>query len=119
MPAPAPPLHMFTRYAYEGFTAFGHRFERGDRIGLLLASANRDETVWPDPDRFDPTRRIVTNQSFGGGIHFCVGAPLARLEMQTALSILFARCPTLRLAASAEYADSYHFHGPTRLTVKG
>ena len=114
-----PPLHMFTRYAYEDFTAFGHRFRRGDRVGLLLACANRDARIWPDPETFDPARPVQTSLSFGGGIHFCVGAPLARLELQAALPILFARRPGLRLAAPPEYAATYHFHGLTRLMVTG
>ncbi|MGE4327785.1 MAG: cytochrome P450, partial [Pseudodonghicola sp.] len=58
------------------------------------------------------------NAAFGGGLHFCVGAPLARLEMRIALPILFARCPDLRLAAPPSYSDTYHFHGLTRLMVR-
>ncbi len=113
-----PPLHMFTRYAYEDIEAFGHTFKRGDEVALLLGAANRDPVVWPDPDRFDPARAIVTNTSFGGGLHFCVGAPLARMEMRIGLSVLFERCPNLRLSAKPEYSNTYHFHGLTRLMVE-
>ncbi|MCI2398830.1 cytochrome P450 [Aliiroseovarius subalbicans] len=113
-----PPLHMFTRFAYEDITLFGHDFKRGDEVGLLLASANRDPNMWDAPDRFDPTRRIRPNASFGAGVHFCVGAPLARLELIHALPILFDRCPNLTLAARPEYADVYHFHGLSRLMVR-
>jgi cytochrome P450 len=113
-----PPLHMFTRYTYEDMEVFGHAFKRGDEVGLLLASANRDPAIWTDPDRFDPTRPIKQNASFGAGVHFCVGAPLARLELITALPILFDRCPGLTLAAPPEYADVYHFHGVKRLMVR-
>ncbi|MEZ5714491.1 MAG: cytochrome P450 [Paracoccaceae bacterium] len=112
-----PPLHMFTRYAYGDVTVFGHRFRRGDKVGLLLASANRDPSHWPDPDRFDPARAAQTHHAFGGGLHFCIGAPLARLELSTALPILFDRLPGLALAAPPEYADSYHFHGLARLML--
>lgn len=112
-----PPLHMFVRYAYEPVDIFGHRFARGDRVALLLGAANRDATVWPDPRRFDPQRPARQNTAFGGGLHFCVGAPLARLEMQIALPILFERCPDLRLAAPPRYANLYHFHGLERLMV--
>ncbi len=112
-----PPLHMFTRYAYEPVTLFGHRFARGDQVALLLGAANRDPLRWPDPERFDPDRPARTSTSFGGGVHFCVGAPLARLEMRIALPILFARCPDLRLNDRPEYADTYHFHGLSRLMV--
>ncbi len=113
-----PPLHMFTRYAYEEVEVFGHRFKRGDEVALLLGAANRDPLVWTDPNTFNPIRPIVTNSSFGGGLHFCVGAPLARLEMRIALSTLFERCPNLRLCASPEYSNSYHFHGLTGLMVE-
>ena len=112
-----PPLHMFTRYAYETVEIFGHQFTRGDQVALLLGAANRDPAVWPDPDRFDPTRPVRTNASFGGGLHFCIGAPLARLELRTALPILFDRVPGLRLLAVPEYGDTYHFHGLKRLMV--
>lgn len=112
-----PPLHMFTRYAYEEIELFGHRFQRGDQVALLLGSANRDPKAFPDPDLFDPTRAIKTNTTFGGGLHFCVGAPLARLEMKIALPILFERCPNLKLAAPPEYSNTYHFHGLTQLMV--
>lgn len=110
-----PPLHMFTRYAYEDVHAFGHDFKRGDQVALLLGAANRDPAVWTNPDSFDPSRHIQTNTSFGGGRHFCIGAPLARLEMRIALPILFQRCPNLSLTQTPEYSNSYHFHGLTRL----
>lgn len=113
-----PPLHMFTRYAYEEAEVMGHSFQRGDQVALLLAAANRDPAAEDDPDLFDPTRPIRTNTSFGGGLHFCVGAPLARLEMQIALPILFERCPDLKLMADPSYSNSYHFHGLTRLLVQ-
>lgn len=112
-----PPLHMFTRYAYEEVEVFGHRFRRGDQVALLLGAANRDPEVWPDPDRFDPSRPVRTNASFGGGLHFCIGAPLARLELRTALPVLFETCPDLRLTAPPRYGDTYHFHGLDRLMV--
>ncbi|MEP2717017.1 cytochrome P450 [Pseudophaeobacter sp.] len=112
-----PPLHMFTRYAYEEVEVMGHRFQRGDQVALLLASANRDPAAEEDAEIFDPTRPARTNMSFGGGLHFCVGAPLARLEMQIALPILFDRCPDLQLAATPQYSNSYHFHGLCQLMV--
>lgn len=117
-----PPLHMFTRYAYETVTIFGHTFRRGDQVALLLAAANRDPSVWPNPHQFAPQRfatdsRPIQHASFGGGLHFCVGAPLARLELQIALPILFARLPDLRLAQVPDYAATYHFHGLKTLPV--
>jgi cytochrome P450 len=112
-----PPLHMFTRWIYEDCTLFGHDFRRGDRVACLLAAANRDPAAYPDPARFDPARDGPANTAFGAGIHFCVGAPLARLELRIALHTLFARHPHLRLAAPPAYADVYHFHGLQSLMV--
>jgi unspecific monooxygenase len=112
-----PALHLFTRWAYEEVEVMGHRFQRGDQVGLLLAAANRDPGAWEDPARFRPSRMVKPNASFGAGLHFCVGAPLARLELQVALPILFERLPGLRLVETPVYADVYHFHGLKRLMV--
>ncbi len=112
-----PALHLFTRWAYEEIEVMGHRFQRGDQVGLLLAAANRDPGVWEDPAAFRPARLVKPNATFGAGLHFCVGAPLARLELQVALPILFQRLPGLRLAEAPTYADVYHFHGLKRLRV--
>ncbi len=113
-----PPLHLFTRYVYAPIEIAGHHFAPGDQIACLLGAANRDPAVFTNPDTFDPNRPITQNTSFGGGIHFCVGAPLARLEIKIALTRLFARCPNLRLAAPPRYADIYHFHGLESLMVQ-
>ena len=112
-----PPLHIFTRWAYEDVEVMGTPIPKGSEVQLLLAAANRDPGVWEDPARFSPARPIKPNTSFGAGIHFCVGAPLARLELQTALPILFDRLPGLRLAAAPVYGNVYHFHGLERLMV--
>jgi cytochrome P450 len=112
-----PPLHMFTRWVYEDCTLYGHAFRRGDRVACLLAAANRDPAAYPDPARFDPARSGPANVSFGAGIHFCVGAPLARLELMAALTVLRDRCPGLSLTAPPSYADLYHFHGLSQLKV--
>ncbi len=113
-----PPLHMFTRYALEPVSMAGMDLALGDRVGLLIGAANRDPTVFIDPDRLVPNRAPNPHVSFGGGIHFCIGAPLARLELQVALPVLFARLPDLRLAETPRYADRYHFHGLQRLAVR-
>ena len=112
-----PALHMFTRWAYEDVEVMGQTFRRGDQVGLLLAAANRDPGVWEAPGAFRPLRPVRTNATFGAGLHFCVGAPLARLELITALPILFRRLPGLRLAAPPAYADVFHFHGLGQLRV--
>jgi cytochrome P450 len=105
------PLHLFTRYAKEGVEFAGIKIAKDEEVGLLLGAANRDPTRFPDPDRFDPTRDPNPHVSFGAGIHFCVGAPLARMEMQVALDALFKRVPGLRLAEPPRYRDTFHFHG--------
>ncbi|WP_298570102.1 cytochrome P450 [uncultured Aliiroseovarius sp.] len=113
-----PPLHMFTRYVYEDTVLYGENFKRGDKIGLLLGGANRDPDIWDDPNIFDPTRPVKPNTSFGAGAHFCIGAPLARLELTRALPILFDRCPNLRLTAPPQFGNVYHFHGLEKLMVR-
>ena len=75
-----PPLHLFTRFALADTEAFGHRFRRGDTVGCLLAAAGRDPARFPDPHRFDPGAAAAPHLAFGAGIHFCVGAPLARVR---------------------------------------
>ena len=112
-----PPLHVFQRIAQQDVEVFGHCFQTGDRVALILGSAGRDPAVVDAPDRFDPTRIKPQHLAFGGGLHFCVGAPLARLELAVALPILFARHPALCLADETEYADRYHFHALTALSV--
>jgi cytochrome P450 len=113
-----PPLHLFQRYAMEDAEYAGVRLKMGDRIGLLLGAANRDPVRFPSPDVFDNARSPNPHVSFGAGIHFCVGAPLARLELGVALPILFARLPGLRLAEPPRYRDAFHFHGLEALKVE-
>ncbi|MCA0205676.1 MAG: cytochrome P450 [Proteobacteria bacterium] len=113
-----PPLHMFTRWAYERIEVMGHVFEPGDQVGVMLAAAARDPALIEAPGRFDPGRPVKTHLSFGAGLHFCVGAPLARLEMLRALPLLFELCPGLRLDGRPVYAGTYHFHALSRLMVR-
>lgn len=112
-----PPVHLFTRYAYEDITIGASTLRRGDQIAYVYGATGRDPRRWDTPDRFDPTRPIQKNLAFGGGIHFCVGAPLARLELQIALPILFDRCPNLALVGAPQYSNIYHFHGLSGLPV--
>ncbi|HGG63151.1 MAG TPA: cytochrome P450, partial [Rhodobacteraceae bacterium] len=112
-----PPLHIFMRIAREDLELFGHPIKRGQSIACLLAAANRDPAAYDEPNTFRPGRPIKANTSFGGGLHFCVGAPLARLELQIALPVLFNRLPNLRLTKAPRYANVYHFHGLTALPV--
>ena len=111
------PLHMFKRYALEDLEYKGIALKKGDQVGLLLASANRDEAKFPAAADFIPLRSPNAHVSFGAGIHYCVGAPLARLEMQTALRVLFERLPRLQLEGTARYRDTWHFHALESLPV--
>ena len=111
------PLHLFTRYALEDLEYAGIRLKKGESVGLLLGAANRDPARFPEPDRFFPGRDPNPQVSFGVGIHFCIGAPLARLEMQIALPLLFERLPKLALAETPRYRNAYHFHGLESLKV--
>jgi cytochrome P450 len=111
------PLHMFKRYTLEDLEYKGVRLRKGDQVGLLLGSANRDEAKFATAADFVPLRAPNPHVSFGAGIHFCVGAPLARLEMQTALRVLFERLPGLRLDGPAPYKDTWHFHALEALPV--
>ena len=113
-----PPLHMFRRYALEDVALGPATIRKGEEIGLLLGAANHDPARFEAPERFTPERGRSSHVSFGGGIHFCVGAPLARLELEVAVPILFERLPALSLKGVPLYTDTYHFHGLGALEVK-
>jgi unspecific monooxygenase len=112
------PLHLFTRYALSDLDYAGISLRKGDVVGLMLGAANRDPLRFAHANSFDPFRSDGANVSFGAGIHFCIGAPLARIELQVAFSTLFRRLPRLRLAAPPRYNDVYHFHGLEKLMVR-
>lgn len=113
------PLHLFERVAQEPVTLRdGWQLERGDRVALLLGAANHDPAAFARPDEFSPGQAAKPHVSFGGGIHFCIGAPLARLELAIALDALFKRLPDLALAGSPRYQDSWHFRGLERLDLR-
>ncbi|MEU2768352.1 cytochrome P450 [Streptomyces diastaticus] len=86
------------RVAVEDVEVGGELIKAGDGVIAITNSANRDEAVWEDPDRFDITRKPGSHTSFGHGIHHCVGAQLARLELQIGIATLLRRFPGLRLA---------------------
>lgn len=111
------PVHIFQRYCLESAEIDEVRFERGDKVSMILAAANLDPAKFQDPLTFRPERNEAPNLSFGAGIHFCIGAPLARLELNIVLPLLFRRLPGLRIAAQPKVKDVYHFHGLERLDL--
>ncbi|KQV82790.1 cytochrome P450 [Rhizobium sp. Root1220] len=111
------PVHIFQRWALEDVEVDGIAFKRGDKVSLILAAANLDPAKFSEPLSFKPSRNEAPNLSFGAGIHFCIGAPLARLELNIVLPILFERLPGLRLARTPSVKDVYHFHGLDRLDL--
>jgi len=113
------PLQIFERWVLdEGVEIAGQALAVGDEIAMLFGSANRDPRRFADPDRFDIGRGDATHVGFGGGIHFCVGAPLARLEIEVALGTLVAGCPDLALAAEPRFHDAFAIHGLRELRVR-
>jgi len=85
------------RTALENVSVGGVDVAMGESVLCLLGAANRDPAVYPDPDRLDITRSNVRPMSFGGGIHFCLGAQLARIEGEIAIATLLRRLPDLEL----------------------
>jgi cytochrome P450 len=90
------------RFAREDLTIRDVAISQGDVVIAVVGSANHDETQFPDPETFDITREPNKHLAFGQGLHFCIGAPLARMEGQIALMTLFRRFPNLRLAQEPE-----------------
>ena len=112
-----PALHLFTRWAYDDIDVMGRIIPKGTQIACLLGAANRCPKTWDSPEIFNPNRTPRPNLTFGAGLHFCIGAPLARMELRIALDALCRARPRLSLAARPLYADIYHFHGLERLQL--
>jgi cytochrome P450 len=98
----------------------GQQIPGGKLVLLMLGSANRDPRVFPDAGRFDIRRDPNRHLAFGHGIHFCLGAPLSRLEARIALADIFERLPGLELATREPWQprQALHVHGPARLPVR-
>jgi cytochrome P450 len=117
-----PPVQFRTRRALADIAIAGTTIPEGADVILLLASGNRDPAVFTDPDRFDPDRGGVRHLGFGGGLHYCVGAPLARFEAEVALTALARRLDNPRLTADPPpYRPGSALRGPKhlRLSVDG
>jgi len=109
------------RWAAHDFELHGAQIKQGDMVLAALIAANRDPAEFPDPDRFDITRTPNRHMAFGNGIHYCLGAPLARLEGAIATNSLLKRFPNLELAVPAEsleWTPSLLLHGLRALPVR-
>lgn len=112
-----PPVQLVGRVAGEDMTIGGVDIPKGDNMMLLLAAAHRDPSANERPDEFDPTREPLRHLAFAKGPHFCLGAPLARLEATAALTAVTKRFPNARLAGEPEYKPNVTLRGVTRLDV--
>ena len=112
------PLQMFARWVLEpGVEIAGQPLAVGEQVAMLFGSAQRDPRRFQHPDRFDVARGDPTHIGFGGGIHFCVGAPLARHELAVALADLVANFPEIELAAEPVYHPTFVIRGLTELRL--
>lgn len=107
-----PPLQLFERYALaDGIDIAGTRIPAGDKVALLFGSANRDPRRFDDPDEFRIDRGDSDHITFGAGVHYCLGAPLARLELAVAVGRLAAPLPRLALASEPRREDGFVIRG--------
>jgi cytochrome P450 len=113
----APVQTLTGRTAQEDLTVGDLAVPAGTRVLTLLGAANRDPAVFAEPDRLDLRRNGKPPLSFGGGVHYCLGAPLARLEAQVALPRFLQRFPRLRLAGEPVHREGLAIHGYARLPV--
>ncbi len=112
------PLPLFERWVLEDIEVAGVAIPRGQEVALQFASANRDPDVFADPDTIDLTRDPNPHVGFGAGIHFCLGAPLARIELAESLGALLRGAPGMRLAAEPRWKPGYVLRGLTSLQIE-
>jgi hypothetical protein len=106
------------RSALEDASINGNLIRKGDLVNTILGSANRDPRRFSDPDRFDITRNEGRHLGFGMGIHFCIGAPLVRLEAEIVFQTMLRRFPKMSLAAETlEWQEHPIFRGLKSLPV--
>jgi cytochrome P450 len=111
------PLQMFERWVLEDIEVHGVHIPRGVEVALLFGSANHDPAKFADPARLDLTRAENPHITFGAGIHFCLGAPLARVELQASYGEILRRVPRLALAAEPQWGPGYIIRGLESLPV--
>jgi cytochrome P450 len=109
---------MFERWVLEDFELHGTEIPKGAELGLLFGSANHDPEVFERPDELDVTRKENPHISFGAGIHFCLGAPLARVELEASFGTLLRRLPNLELVEEPEWKPAFIIRGLKELKVR-
>ncbi|MFJ2608666.1 MULTISPECIES: cytochrome P450 [unclassified Streptomyces] len=112
------PLQMFERWVLEDIEIDGTTIPRGAEVALLFGSANHDPAVFAAPDRLDLTRKENPHISFSAGIHYCIGAPLARIELAASMRALLERAPALTLAAEPKQKQNFVIRGLQGLDVR-
>jgi cytochrome P450 len=113
------PLQLFERWILDdGVEIAGQSLARGDEVAMLFGSANRDPRRFTEPDRFDAGRGDASHVGFGGGIHFCVGAPLARVELDVSLGALARRAPDIQLDEPPVYQPMFVIRGLQSLQLR-
>jgi len=111
------PLQMFERWVLEDAEICGVPVPKGAELGLLFGSANRDPAVFDHPDRLDVAREPNPHLTFGAGTHYCIGAPLGRLELELSFATLLRRLPALALAEDPRWKPTYVLRGLQALRV--
>jgi cytochrome P450 len=111
------PLQLFERTATTDVEIGGVTVERGQRIAALLGAANRDPAVFENPDTLDVGRTDNAHITFGAGVHFCIGAPLARVELQASFGALLDRTTTFELGAEPRRRPEFVIRGLETLPV--
>ena len=111
------PLQMFERWVLEPVKIAGQQLRVGDEVAMLFGSAQRDPRRFTNPDLFDVGRGDASHIGFGGGIHFCVGAPLARQELEASLAGLVTRFPGLQMVEEPTYHPTFVLRGLTALRL--
>ncbi|MFF3894418.1 cytochrome P450 [Streptomyces sp. NPDC001812] len=112
------PLQLFERWVLDDIEIDGTVIPRGAEIAMLFGSANHDPAVFADPARLDLTRADNPHISFSAGIHYCIGAPLARIELAASMTALLEQAPTLRLAEEPKRTPNFVIRGLEGLTVE-
>jgi cytochrome P450 len=111
------PLHLFERTATVDTEVGGVKIEQGQKIAALIGSANRDSEIFERADEMDLTRDPNPHIGFGAGIHFCLGAPLARLEMSVSLPALWEKYPNMQLAENPVRRPTFVLRGYERVSI--